>query len=446
MAFQLTKRLKAGWQGITLQSSALSDLRHPTAWLQNWALGGQTLSGINVSPESAYGLSAYFAAVRAISEDVAKLPLKTYRRLDRGKEVFPDHPLYPILHDAPNEFMSSMNWRESMTSYALTWGNAYAPIDWMGLTVTGLGKAIHPSRVQPFYDEQGNLAYDVWVDDLDIRSEAARPIPRLVFPQWRMFHLRGLGDGIIGKSVAQLARESLGLSIAAQQFGSSFFGNGANLGGVLTHPGTLGETAEKNLRESWQSTYGGAVNAGKVAILEEGMKYERVGIPPEDAQFLVTREFQITEMARWFRIPPHKIAYLKDATFSNIEEQAREYVDDCLMSWLVRWEQEIQRKLFGIGSDYFAKHVVLGLLRGNQAARADYYTKRFNVGSLSPNDIRELEDENPIPGEAGDKYFVQINLGTLESVAGTGGNVPPAAQQPPALVPAGNNGHVHYED
>ena len=408
-----------------MKADALSDLRHPTAWLSDWALGGSTLSGINVSASSAMTISAYYAAVRAISEDIGKLPLITYERLDpRGKRKAREHPLFRILHSEPNNLMTSMSLRESLTKDALTWGNGYSEIIRAGGQVQALSKPIHPSRVTPGFDERGDLVYDVSMGDLSgLRSEAIVDTETIRFPQRDIFHLHGLGDGIVGFSVATLARETLGLSLAAQQFGAAFFGNGTHMSGVLKHPATLSEEALQHLRDTWSSQYQGPSNSFKPAILEEGMTWERLGIPPDDAQFLQTREFQIVEIARWFRIPPHKIEHLLNATFSNIEHQSLEYVTDTLMPWLVRWEQEISRKLFLDEQRFFAEHLVQGLLRGDQAARANYYRTLFYLGVFSPNDIRELENQNPIQspdGEldpAGDLYFLQNNLATIGNVA-----------------------------
>ena len=276
----------------------------------------------------------------------------------------------------------------------------------------------------------------------------------LVLPQRDMLHLRGLGDGIVGYSVAQMAAESLGLSLAAQQFGAQFFGNGTHTGGIFTHPQTLSDTAQQHLRESLDRYRIGGDDAMKVLLLEEGMKYETATIPPEDAQFLETRQFQVVEVARWFRLPPHKIQELTHATFSNIEHQGLEYVVDTLQPWLVRWEQELKRKLFVDETDFFAEHQVLGLLRGDQQARSNYYRTLFYIGAVSPNDIRELENQNPIVDEDGDldpsgnMYFCQNNLATLQTIAKQT-TVPPRGggfgSPPPAMVPA-ENGTEPEED
>lgn len=444
MALSLPKRLKAAWQVLTHRADAVSDLRHPTAWLTSWALGARTTSGVDVSPDGAMALAAYWACIRSISEDVGKLPLITYGRIEpRGKRREIQHPCYSLLHDAPNQDMSAMSFRETLTGWALGWGNGYAEIvrNSRG-RVTSL-YPIHPSRVVIKRDEQGELVYDVRSEQqLLIEGNRSFAIVRLRQPD--MLHLRGPGNAYYGYSVAQLGAESLGLSLAAQTFGASFFGNGTHVSGVLKHPGELGDKALEHLRESWQELYQGPEQAHKPAILEEGMEWQALSIPPEQAQFLQTREFQIAEVARWFRMPPHKIQHLANATYTNIEHQALEYVVDTLQPWLVRWEQELKRKLFSKEPNTFAEHLVLGLLRGDQATRSAYYRERFYLGTLSPNDIRELENENPIQQPAADAYYLQTALLPIEQI-GQQAQARPANTRMTAILPTEEalNGHTN---
>lgn len=419
------------------KATAISDLLHPTAWLQDWAMGRRTLAGVHVTPASAMTLPTYYACLRAISEDIGKLPLLTYRRLDpRGKERAPDHPLYSLLHDAPNDDMESMTFRETLTHYALAWGNGYALVDRDSRLTPVALHPIHPSRVVVRRDDQDRLVYDVYGGEL-VPGAQLQQVYRVRSDD--MLHLRGLGaEGITGYSVAQLAAESLGLTLAAQTFGAAFFGNGAAMGGVLEHPGKLSDQGAKHLRESFESVYSGPENAGKVAILEEGMKYARLAIPPNDAQFLETRLFQVRDICRWFRVPLHKVGDLEFATYTNIEQQAIEYVQDTLMPWCVRWEQQLQRKLFGIRSPYFCEHALQGLMRGDQAARSQFYTSLFGIGVFSPNDILELENMSPI-GPEGDEHFVASNnLMPLKKVVEQAEQ--PVASVPFAPSPPGQNG------
>jgi HK97 family phage portal protein len=392
---------------IGADSGGISDFTNPRYWVTEGLGTLQSTSGVEVSPTAALALSAYFAAMRAISEDIAKLPLITYRQLEpRGKEKLRDHPAYNLLHTSPNPWMSSITMRETITAWALGWGNAYGEIVVDRNAVPISIVPLHPRYVAIRQKTDGSLSYHYKNGSVEREIPAAR-----------MLHLHGLGDdGVQGYSVAKIGAESMGLSIAAQRFGASFFGNGAALGGVLTHPETLSDTALKHLRDGFTALYTGPHNAGKPAVLEEGMKFERVGIPPEDAQFLETRQLQVEEVARWFRIPPHKIQHLLRATFSNIESQNIEYVVDTLTPWCVRWEQELKRKLFAEEDDVFAEHVVTGLLRGDHAARGAYYREQFMIGALSQNDIRELENRNPI-GESGDVYYVPSNMTRSQDAA-----------------------------
>lgn len=427
------------WRPFRAQTpNGTSTLTSPSAWLLGWALGGRTSSGVFVGPVSAMTLATYYACLRNISEDIGKLPLFTYQRQARGKRRASDHPHYALLHDSPNDDMSAMTFREVLTHHALAWGNGYAEIVWDARMEFATALIpIHPSRVRVSRDA-GELVYDIAGGDVSIPDHHYTGMVRL--RQENVLHVRGLGaEGYTGYSVVQLAAESLGLSLAAQSFGAAFFGNGASIGAILTHPNTLSESAVQRLRESWQTIYGGPGNAMKVAILEEGMTYEKLGMPPNDAQFLETRQFQVEEICRWFRMPKSKVQVLTDSTYSNMEQQNLEYVPDTLMPWLVRWEQELKRKLFP-EADYFAEHAVQGLLRGDQAARASFYKDLFGMGVLSPNDIRELENMNAI-GPRGDAYFVATNnFQPLESVVPMEESEAPGARP---LVPAlpGRNGN-----
>lgn len=371
--------------------------------------GRKSPSGVRVSANSAFGLSAYFAAIRAISEDIAKLPLNLYESIEpRGKQIVRDNPVHQLIHSRPNDDMSSLSFRETLTGHALGWGNGYAEIVFAGSIPESM-HPIHPSRVDIARADDGRLLYL-------IKNNKGLPSP---IEADSMFHLHGFGsDGIMGYSVLTVGALSIGDALGTQMFGAAFYGNAARPSGILEHPGVLTVEATDKLRQGWGKAYSGVINTGKTVVLEEGMTYKPISIPPEEAQLLQTRSFHVVEMARWFRIPPHKLQELARATNNNIESQAIEYVTDTLLSWGVRWEQEISRKLIAESDQgrLFAKHVFQSIMRGDQKARADFYTKRFNIGSLSVNDIRELEDENGI-GPAGDTYFVQGNLLPIDVAA-----------------------------
>jgi len=427
----------------------VSTLSMPADWLVNAVRGARTMAGTDVSPYGAMTIAPYFACIRNIAEDLGKLPLVTYKRLQRGKERAYKHPLYRPLILRPNPNHCAMTFKEVMSQFVLGWGNAYAEIVFD--PYTGYAKElwpIHPSRVRVTNLQAEGLVYDIR-SDWSQRLGGDPPFDAVRLPAASVLHLRGLGaEGAYGYSVAQLAAESLGLTLAAENFGAAFFGNGTWLGGILEHPGILSDEALKHLRESWEGRYRGPMNSSKPAILEEGMTWKQLGVPPEDAQFLKTREFQVEEVCRWFRMPPHKVQHLLHAarTGSTVVEQNLEYVTDTLMPWLTRWEQEVEIKLFAQDEgDYFAEFLVLALLRGDPEMRANYYKALFELGALSPNEIRELENCNPI-GPEGDEYFLPANnLAPLKLVAQgltmrpnqPGPAAPPSPAEQPGSPPPG---------
>lgn len=374
----------------------------------------RTNAGETVSPGRALTLAAYFAAIRVISEDVAKLPLGVYRKkIPRGNELLPEHPIEQLLDVSPNPEQTSYTFRETMTQWALGWGNGYAEIVRDGAGRVRQLWPIHPSRVTLIRID-GKLKYRVTAD-MDPASLNASPRYAEFDPE-DIFHLRGMGTGLLGYSIAAFAAETIGVGLAAETFGASFFGQGATVSGILTHPDQLDEVARQNLRESWAKTYGGAKNSHKVAILEEGVQFQTISVPPEQAQFLETRQFTVEEVCRWFRVAPHKIQHLLRSSFSNIEQQSIEHVTDTLMPWLVRWEKEVKRQLIVGEPMVYVQHDVNGLLRGDANARSNWYRTMINIGAMSPNDVRECEGLNPVPGTAGDKYYMQTNMSTLDRI------------------------------
>ncbi|MCX7903035.1 MAG: phage portal protein [Caloramator sp.] len=361
-----------------------------------------TNAGVYVSEETAMRTTAVYACVRVLAETVASLPLSLYKRLDRGKEKATYHPIYFLLHDMPNSEMTSFTFRETLMTHLILWGNAYAQI-----IRNSKGEIIElwplmPNRMDIERDkETGKLIYRYLTDSGEV-----------ILQKEEVFHVVGLGfDGFKGYSPIQMAREAIGLSIATEEFGARFFANGARPGGILEHPGVVKDP--ERLRKSWEEVYKGTKNSHKIAVLEEGMKYHEIGIPPEDAQFLETRKFQLNEICRIFRVPPHMIGDLERATFSNIEHQSIEFVVHTVRPYLVRWEQAISKCLLNEGERriYFPKFTVDGLLRGDFKTRMEGYAIGRQNGWLSPNDIRELEDMNPIPeGQGGDIYLVNGNM------------------------------------
>lgn len=397
--------IKGFLQRIWVGGESRSTLANPDAELLA-ALGVQTsATGIHVTPESAMRLSAVWACVRLISESIASLPLHVYRRVDERRRIkVTSVPAYRLLHDEPNQLMTSFAMRETMSAQLLLWGRALAPIirNQAGQPLEIL--PVHPSRVQIRKSERIGLVYDVRLPDDRM----------ITVGQADMIHVPGLSfDGIESLSPIRYAAQSIGLGLAAEQFGAAFFGNGSTPSGYLTMAEKLNQEQVTTLRNSWYATYGGVSNSNKTAVLFGGAKFERISIPPSEAQFVEARKFQVSEIARWYRVPPHMIGDLEKATFSNIEHQALEFVTHTLRPWLVRWEQELNRKLFptstdGVPSDFYVEFNVDGLLRGDIKSRSDYYIRGRQWGWLSANDIRALENMDPI--DNGDVYLSPMNM------------------------------------
>ena len=376
---------------------------------------GGSLAGKNVNERSAMQMTAVYACVRILSEAVAGLPVHVYRyNSDGGKEKAIDHPLYLLLHDEPNPEMSSFVFRETLMTHLLLWGNAYAQIIRNGKGEVVALYPLMPNKMQVDRDEHGQLYYTYQRSN----DEALTETGTVVLSPRDVLHIPGLGfDGLVGYSPIAMAKNAIGLAIAAEEFGSKFYANGAAPSGVLEHPGTLKDPSR--VREAWQSQFGGSANAGRVAVLEEGMKYTPISISPNEAQFLETRKFQINEIARIFRVPPHMVGDLEKSSFSNIEQQSLEFVKYTLDPWVVRWEQSITRSLLTPEEkkEYFVKFNVEGLLRGDYQSRMQGYATARQNGWMSANDIRELENLDRIPREdGGDLYLVNGNMLPLTSI------------------------------
>jgi len=369
-------------------------------------LFGGTSSGKAVNESTAMQTTAVYACVRILSESVASLPLHLYQyNDDGGKDQIVTHPLYYILHDEPNPEMTSLVFRETLMSHLLLWGNAYAQIIRNGRGEVIALYPLLPNKITVDRDNSNNIVYTYQSDKGDIKLRRDN-----------VLHIPGLGfDGLIGYSPIAMAKQAIGISIATEEFGATFFSNGANPGGVLEHPGTLDQKARENLRESWGERFSGS-NSHKIAVLEDGLKFHQLSIPPNEAQFLETRKFQINEIARIFRVPPHMLADLEKSSFSNIEQQSLEFVKYTLNPWVVRWEQSIQQALIlpSEKSKLFVKFNLDGLLRGDYQSRMSGYSTARQNGWMSANDIRELENLNKIPAEdGGDLYLVNGNMMTL---------------------------------
>ena len=391
-------------------------------WYQH--LGYQTATGLRVSPESAMRVAAVFACVRVISETLASLPLHIYRRLpDGGKERALNHPLYKILHDTPNDWQTSYEFMEMMEGHLELRGNAFARI------VSGTDGAIeqliplHPDRVSVYRMPDGKLKYQVrylYQAGVD------------VYTQEEIFHVRGFSsDGLVGMSTVGVGAETIGCGLAAQEFAGRFFENDATPGGVMVHPKTLTDGAHKRIKDSWREYFSGSNQHG-VAILEEGMTYQNIGITNKDAQLLEARQFSRVDIASIFRVPPHKIGDLSRATFSNIEQQNIEFATDSVRPRLVRMERRINTDLIdpiGIGEEheYFAEFQMDALLRGDLKSRYEAYSTAINSGFMTRAEARENENMNPIDGL--EVPLMPLNMVTVAS-DGTPIQPAPAATEP----------------
>ena len=371
---------------------------------------GGTTSGKTVTERSAMQMTAVYSCVRILAEAVAGLPLHLYKYTDDGgKEKAIDHPLYRLLHDEPNPEMSSFVFRETLMTHLLLWGNAYAQIIRNGRNEIIALYPLMPNKMSVDRDENGHLFYTYYrgPDEAIKNKDLA-----VTLQPSDVLHIPGLGfDGLVGYSPIAMAKNAIGMAIACEEFGAKFFANGAAPSGVLEHPGTIKDPSR--VREAWQSQFGGSSNSGKVAVLEEGMKYTPISISPEQAQFLETRKFQINEIARIFRVPPHMVGDLDKSSFSNIEQQSLEFVKYTLDPWVIRWEQSIMRALLSAEekSEYFVKFNLEGLLRGDYQSRMNGYAIGRQNGWMSANDIRELENLDRIPAEeGGDLYLINGNM------------------------------------
>ena len=358
---------------------------------------GTSGSGKAVNATTAIQLSTVYACVRVISETVASLPLGVYEATDAGNRKATEHPLYKLLHDEPNSEMTSFILREVMLGHLLLWGNSYCQIIRTGRNkITGLYPLL-PDKMTVDRDKNCALTY----------TYSTASGQTVVLAPEDVLHIPGLGfDGVMGYSPIALEKNAIGLGIASEEYGSKFFSNGARPSGILTHPNTVKNP--KALRESWNAAYGGSSNANRVAILEEGMRFEPIAIPNNEAQFLETRKFQVDEICRIFRVPPHLVGNLEHATFSNIEHQSIDFAVHTIRPWLVRIEQSMNRALFSEQEKerFYVQFNIDGLMRGDYKSRMEGYAIGINNGFMCPNDIRSLENMNPIPAEEGGNAFL----------------------------------------
>ena len=366
-----------------------------------------------VNNQTALTVSALFACVRNVSEDIAKMPLKIYRKDGDYRHEESRHPLTRLLQYQPNPEMTAISFRETLNAQAMGWGNGYAEIQ---RDVSGRPLylwPLRPDRITMRRDRTTNRAFytvttgdggqaDIWAEDI--------------------LHVHGLGfDGVTGYNIVSCAAQSIGAAIAMEKLAGAYFGNGMHQSGILKHPKEMSKPAQDRLKLQLAEEYGGAEQGHKTLILEEGMDFISNTIDPKASQMIQTRQFSVTEFCRWLRVPPHKVADLSRATFSNIEEQNIDYVQDGLLGWCERWEQVLWWKLLSEKekqAGLYFEHVVEGLLRGNVLARYEAYSRMWDRGVLSINEIRSKENMNPIDG--GDRHFVPMNFVPLEDTGQSG--------------------------
>jgi len=375
------------------------------------------LSGTYVTPQTALGLIAYYSAINVISRDLASLPLDIYRRLrGGGLEVDVEHPYHDLLAWETGDDESSLKFTLDSQGHVLGWGNSYAEItrDSSGLA-TGL-HLLHPSKTDPKRTTSGRLYYESEQDS------KTKYLPENVL------HFAGLGfDGVKGYTPAFVARQGIGLGIAAEQFGASLFGNGLVPKGILKTAKKLGPAAVSNLRSSLGTVHQGSQSAHQLLILEEGLEWQDTSINPDDAQFLATRQFQVLEIARLFGLPPHKVGDYSEAHHTNVEEANLDYLATTLRFWLVLREHELNRKLLTRGDRrrFVIKYDMAELMRGNSTARIAYYQGMRGMGAMSADDILVAEGRNPIgPAKGGDQYLVQAQYQPLEAAGDDGSSDP----------------------
>lgn len=385
--------------------------RAVSIWSDAYSWGGLSawnapaLAGVTVTDESALTLTAYYAGVMRISTDVAQLPIALYRRRsDGGRDEVRDHPVVPLLTVSPDGERTAFGFRQALLAHAVGYGNGYAEIRFDSAGFPRRIDLLDPKGTGPERRPQDDRLY--------YRSGQG------TIPAYKMLHVAGLGyDGIKGYSPVKLFKEALGLGIAAERFGAGWFGNGSRPGGVLTIPGGLKDKVERErLREEWQLVHGGPQNSGKPAILTNGAKFEPFQIPPEEAQFLQTRQFQVLEVSRMLGgVPPHKLGDYSQAHLTNIEASNIDYVATVLSPWCEAVEQVLNLKLLTEDErreGYYLEHNLLGVLRGDSRARAEFYRSLMSMGVITPNEIRRWENLNPLPNA--DYTTTPLNVAILQ--------------------------------
>jgi len=395
--------MRIPFTNIQIGTRAIENVRSISSSAWETLGGTPSKSGVTVTKDNAMTIAGVYSAVKVITDAFSTLPM--HIMVDNGttKTKARQHPVYNLLGSEPNSLMTVSTFWQIIMPEILLWGNSFSIIEFARGSFRPISiLPVHPSKVEVEVIN-GVLWYTFKLENQVIKLD-----------QSNVLHFRGLGDNVMGKSVIDYAKDNLGLGKASEDFGSRFFKNGASTSGVLNHPDKLSDKAFDNLRTSFNDNYGGIGNANKPIILEEGMKWQTVSIPPDSAQFLETRRFQIEDIARWFNIPPDKIGDLTHATFSNLEQQNQNFITNTLMPYVINVESECTRKLLREtekSTTYF-KMNLNGLLRGDIKTRTESYRTLFNIGAITVNEIRGLEEMNPATG--GDARYVPMNLGKVD--------------------------------
>jgi len=402
----------------------LAEVRyHPSNPPEEWLLRAlgvpEGVAGVDVNEDTALKHSAVWACVRVLSETIASVPLQVFTR--SGDTVSPDrdHPLYHLLHDAPNPHQTSFRFREMLMGHLALWGNAYIEIE--------RDRAGRPVALWPLLPDRTEPKRKSGTKYLVTRPDFGR---EYVLQPGRFIHICGLGfDGLKGYSPIAYARMSLGLAMAADEYGGRFFGKGMQPSGYLTTQNRFRKPEDlEAVREQFEEVHGGLKNSHRMLILQQGLEWKPISIPPNDAQFLETRGFGVLDVSRWYGVPPHLLAHLSDATFSNVEHEGTRFVTHTIRPWAVRWEQELAKELFpGSNKRSFAEFSLDGLLRGDMTTRFEAYSKARMMGVYSANEVRRLENMNPL-ADGGDIYMVPANMMAVERLS----DPPPAPIAPPA--------------
>ena len=365
----------------------------------------QPSSGVSVTKDTALTWSAFYCAVNIISEAVASLPLKVYKRVEKhGREAkthVADHPVDRLVRLSPNHEQTPTRWKEYATGCMCIMGNAYNEIVRDRNDIPMALMPLHPERIEVKRDEDTREVQYVYSSD-------ARP-PVVLSPK-DVLHFPLFGDDLVGKSPVTIFRETIGLGIASERFAGAFIGNGSAPSGALVHPEHLEDAGRDQLIAQLEKRHRGPNNAGRVLVLEDGMTWQKIGVDAKDAQFLEQRTFQVLEVARMFRIPAHMLAENSNATFSNIEHQSIEFLKNTLMPYLIRFEEEINRKLLPQTGEFYAKFNVDALLRADIKTRNEAFAIGRQWGWWSANDVREKMDEDPLPPDVGDIYLSPVSM------------------------------------